>query len=316
MNSNIIGTKNFYDVSACLSERIRNIINNIPDNIKCCVQEIRLRIHKNIILNCPNGSYALSVDGELSEKETLFCITPTDIDETFKSICNYSLYSHQNQIRNGYITLRGGHRAGICGTAVISNGVIINIRDISSINIRIARQMYGCANDIIKLLDGNVGSTLIVGPPSSGKTTILRDISRQLSNISEGYFKKVCIVDERGEIGCSYKGIPQCDIGLCDLLDAYPKGEGILQAIRSLSPDIVVCDEVGSDDDVRSIEMSLNAGVKVIASIHAGSLEEFLNRPQAKRLLNTKAFKNIIILENRNTPGKIHDIYNAEDINV
>ena len=304
-NQNI---KNFFDASLCLTNNIRVIIDLLPNEIKSCAQEIRLRVNKSICIVCPNKSYFLAPDGSAAEFCTPLFVTPMDINNIFKSICNYSMYAHQEQIKNGYITFRGGHRAGICGTAIISNNEIVNLRDISSINIRIAREKKSSANEIIHKLGKNIGKTLIAGPPSSGKTTLLRDIARQLS-----YDNKVCVIDERGEIGCVYRGIPQCDIGLCDILNGYPKGKGILQAVRALSPDIIICDEIGSENDAISIEESLNSGVDIIASMHAANLNELMNRKQAQRLLNTGAFNKIVMLQDRSSPCKINNIYKVDE---
>ena len=243
-------------------------------------------------------------------------VTPKDLSDTFIKICDYSIYSFQSQIKNGFITFRGGHRAGFCGTAITDNQKITNIRNISSINIRIAKEVKGSADEIMKILGTNPSGTLLVGPPASGKTTLLRDISRRLSNGEISSIRKVTIVDERGEIGAVYQGIPQCDIGFCDIMDGYPKGIGILQAIRVLSPDIIVCDEVGSESEVNSIEESLNAGVGIISSIHSGSIDELLNRKQGKRLLNSGAFKRVILLDNKDIPGKIKDVYKVDELNV
>lgn len=312
----------FYDATLGLCAKIKSVIEKIPKEIKCEAQEIRLRVNKNILVNTYNQSFFLTHDGMVSTDTTLLFASPVDIDETFKNICDYSLYSYQNQIKNGYITFRGGHRAGICGTAIVQGDSIINIKNISSINIRIAKEVKNSADEILRVLDENLDGMLIVGPPSSGKTTLLRDLSRSLSKIvlkknnKKQKHIKVTIVDERGEIGAVHQGLPQCDIGLCDILDGYPKGIGILQAIRVLSPDVIICDEVGSESDVKSIEESLNAGVSVICSIHASSVQELLRKKQAKRLIETGAFNKIVFLENQNNPGKIKEVIEVGDLCV
>lgn len=304
----------FESAILCLSEKIRKSISLIPLEIKKKAQEIRIRINRNVLVICPDASYFLSYDGELSQKETLFFVTPIDIGETIKIICSYSIYSYQNQIKNGFITLRGGHRAGICGTAVINGNEITNIRDISSINIRIAKEVRDCSEQMIRKLGSDINHTIIAGPPSSGKTTFLRDISRKLSLGEYGIPKKISIIDERGEIAAVYRGIPQCDVGMCDVLNGYPKDIGIMQAIRVLSPDIIICDEIGTGAEVSLIAEGLNAGVGVIASIHAGNIEELSNKKQIQMLVKTKAFKKIILLNNNSKYTGNFDILNAVEI--
>ena len=297
-----------------LNEKFRSKAENINNEIRLAAQEIRLRVNKSPAIVCPNKTYFLAHDGTLSLKETPFFVVPTDIQETIKIICSYSIYSYQSQIKNGFITLRGGHRAGICGTAVINGGEITNIRDISSINIRIAKEIKGCSDKILKKITYNPKGTLIAGPPSSGKTTILRDLARNLSLVQNGPVKKIAIIDERGEIAAVYNGIPQVDIGLCDVLNGYPKGEGILQAVRVLSPNIVICDEMGNISEINAIEEGLNSGAEIIASVHCGDKKDLFNKPQIKRLLATKAFSNIILLSKISKCTGEFEFINAEDI--
>lgn len=313
MNSELT-ISGFESAILCLNDKIRRSISLIPLQIKEKAQEIRIRVNKNVLIVCPENSYFLSHDGNVSQKETLLFVEPMDISETIKAICSYSIYSYQNQIKNGFITLRGGHRAGICGTAVINGSEITNIRDISSINIRIAKEVKNCSKQIIRRLGSNISRTIIAGPPSSGKTTFLRDISRKLSIGEYGNPKKVSIIDERGEIAAVYRGVPQCDIGMCDVLNSYPKGIGIMQAIRALSPDIIICDEIGSGSEIPMIEEGLNSGVGIIASIHVGSIDELSNKKQIITLLKTHAFKKIILLNSKSKYTGNFEIINSEEI--
>ncbi|MDP4120041.1 MAG: ATPase, T2SS/T4P/T4SS family [Bacillota bacterium] len=304
-----------FDMAAnALCQNLSKVILKIHDEVKSITQEIRLRLNRPVAIITPTKTYYLLKNGCITNtvmKNEMLLASQRDIVDTFQNICNYSVYSRQNEIKNGYITLSGGHRAGICGTAVYSGNEITNIRDISSINIRISREVIGCANSLIHDLNGKFDGLLLCGPPASGKTTILRDMARQLS---ESHNKKVAVIDERGELAGTSGGVFQNDLGQSDILDNYKKGEGIMQAVRCLSPDIVICDEVGTKADIEAIEEGLNTGVSVIASIHASSFEELLRREQAKSLLKTGAFKKIIVLKCRENTGEIKEIINEEDI--
>lgn len=291
---------------------------NLPVEIKARAQEIRLRSGRPIVLSLPDGPLFMTSIGNpvYSVRADILCAEKSDIEEAFRIICDCSVHSHQREIQNGFITLRGGHRAGICGTAVTDGGFISNIRDISSINLRIARDIKGASNGVAGVVEtrGHVSGTLIFGPPGCGKTTVLRDLARKLSTGIRGRFYRVAVIDERGEIAATFKGQPQNDMGpCCDILDGYPKGEGIMQAVRCLSPDVVICDEIGGEEDEKAIEQSLNAGVAVIASAHAGSLSELMSRPQTAKLLSTGAFKNALCLAGREHPGVITGVYGEEN---
>lgn len=306
--------KGFDSAILCLNEKFRCILEKLEPATKQVIQEIRIRINKNLSVVCPDSIYFISHDGKISSKETLLYAVPSDIADIIKIICSYSVYSYQNQIKNGFITLKGGHRAGICGTAVTNGTEISNIRDISSINIRIAKEIKGCSEKILEKITFNPKGTLIAGPPSSGKTTILRDIARNLSDMKNGRTKKVSVIDERGEIAAVYRGIPQVDIGMCDVLSGYPKGIGILQAVRVLSPDIVICDEIGLVSEISAVEEGLNAGAEIIASVHSGDINNLLKRKQIKSLLSIGAFQNIILLNDKSKYTGDFEFLKVEDL--
>ena len=312
------GQKRFDDAASGVCESIGKHLRALPAEIKNRVQEIRLRVNRPVTVCCPEGIYFLRAGGGLACTVTADCQISgkSEMEETFRILCGNSVYSHDAEIRCGYVTLRGGHRAGICGTSVFQNGTASGLRDISSVNIRVAREVPGCADGILgRLKDSLDGGLLLAGPPSSGKTTILRDIARQLSSGICGNLCKVAIVDERGEIAGTYRGVPQNDVGICcDVLDCCPKSEGILTAVRTLSPQYIVCDEIGSGEEVQAVEQSLNAGVVVIASIHAAGAAELARRRQAVSLLQSGAFGTVAFLRGSGKPGEITQICRAGEL--
>lgn len=227
------------------------------------IAEIRLRAGRSAVLT--------DICGNMEVCSPPF--TGGEIADVFNEICGYSLYSHQSEIAEGYVTLQGGHRVGICGTAVYKDGKIDFIKDISGLNIRIAHEIPGCAEKLYKqVFSEGLTSLLIVGKPLSGKTTLLRDLARLLS-----VKYRVCIIDSRNEISACCRGTPGFDIGLnTDVLCGFGKAEGIMTALRTLSPEIIICDEIGDDGDV--FRQCSYCGVKITASAHSGSLEELHRR--------------------------------------
>lgn len=290
---------------------LRTILFQTPESVKEKAQEIRLRANLPIAIYTGRDTYFLKEQGKPTQRfdRTLPIVSSQEILESFHNCCSYSVYSHQNEIRQGFITMAGGHRVGVCGTAVYEKNIISGIRDISSLNVRIAREVPGAANELLAEIKGEASGVLIAGPPASGKTTILRDLARQLS--LQG--KKVVVIDERGELGGAFQGVCQNDLGLSDVLTGFSKGEGILQAVRCLSPEIIICDEAGSRQEIFAIEEGLNAGVGVITTIHAGSLDEVYRRAQGIQLLQSGAFHKIALLEGRAMPGAVRGIYKVGD---
>lgn len=272
--------------------------------LKDSIQEIRIKVNKPVIIN-------------LSSKEVILnsIVTLDDIKQILVRVSNYSLYAYEEEIKQGYITIKGGHRIGIAGECVLSQGEVRTIRNISSLNIRICREVKGCSNEVMKFITENnrVFNTLIVSPPKCGKTTILRDIARNISNgmpINSLMGKKVSIIDERSEIASCFNGIPQLDVGIrSDILDNCLKKDGMIMAIRSLSPDILICDEIGTDGDMEALNMAFNSGVNIIVSIHGYSIEDIYRRRIFKDLLENSILDRIIVLSNKNGPGTIENAY-------
>lgn len=300
-----------------LPPRLRGVLEKLPQSAKRSATEVRLRVDKPIMLVCPGQHWFVDQKSQMHNiPGGCFPVTPQEIADAILSICSYSVHSHQDEMRNGYISLRGGHRAGICGTAVLSDGRIQAIREVTSINLRIARDIRGAADEVMQhTFRQEMGGVLIGGPPSSGKTTILRDLARQLASGTTGRYLKVAVVDERGELGAVYEGVPQNDLGPgCDILSGYPKGEGILTAIRTLSPQVIICDEIGGQEDVTGMLDGLRCGVRVVASAHAESLAELLEKKQITRLLLEGAFSTILMLGDADHPGQVREIIRREEL--
>lgn len=265
------------------------------------IEEIRLRIHKPVELVFQQRTKTVQKDGKVylfSEKEAA---------QVMGRLSSHSLYSLEEELKRGYITVKGGHRVGICGQAITASGVVQHIHHISSFNIRIARQHVHCAESLINYLvdDGRCVNTLIIGRPQSGKTTLLRELARQFSNGDSSSHRrafKVGIVDERSEIAGCFHGIPQNDVGTrTDVLDACPKAEGMMMMIRSMSPEILIVDELGRKEDMEAIFEAINAGVQIIATIHGQDLEQIIKRPWIQPLLKAHVFDRFVELDRSGT---------------
>lgn len=293
------------------------LLHRVPTEVKAETQEIRFRVNRPVTLCTGNRTWFLTGSGALLPQVSAQCpiVNAGEMQELFRSLCAYSIYSREEEIREGYLTLRGGHRAGICGTAAVRGGEIVSLREITSICVRIARETPGAADEFFCRLGRLDTGLLIAGPPSSGKTTVLRDLARQLAGGSRDGYRKVAVVDERGELGSAVQGGLQNDLGVsCDLLNGYPKAQGILQAVRVLSPEYIICDELGGNDDAQAVEAGMFSGAVMIATVHAGSREELLQRPVCRRMLETGAFGYVALLTGRRQPGKIAGIYKVGDL--
>jgi len=215
-----------------------------------------------------------------------------DIEQCFLELCRHSVHSYAREIAEGYITLGGGHRVGFCGTAVMQDGKLSTLRDISSIDLRLAHEVKGCGEELYAAVFAERPQSLLLGGrPMSGKTTVLRDLSRLL-----GAHYRIALIDSRSELAAVHNGTPSLDVGLnTDVLDGYPRYEGMMTALRTLNPEIIICDEIGGD--FAAVERCISCGVKLIATVHAGSLEELIRRPETARLL--PLFDSVAVLSDR-----------------
>lgn len=294
------------DILKFFPRGIANEINKEISKIEELVQEIRIRVGSQIIV-------------KTNKKDDIiinYFVTQEEILEIMQIICNNSIYSYQNEIANGYITIKGGHRVGVTGDVVLENNKVINIKYISSLNFRIAKQILDCSNNILKyvinLEENTVFHTLIVSPPGAGKTTILKDLVRKISDgIPEIGFKgiDVSLIDERGEISAMYNGVPQNKIGIrTDVLENVSKPIGIKMAVRSMAPKVIVADEIGNYNDIEAINYAVCSGVKGIFTAHSLSYETMMLNKELNKLINMKIIERIIFLDSK-TKGKIKNVY-------
>lgn len=261
--------------------------------IKQQLEEIRLRVNRPIILKFRNYDVILNYE-----------VYTEDILKILERMCENSIYAYKNQICQGFLTIKGGHRIGITGTVVIEDNKIINVKYISSLNIRIAREVLNCSSKIIsQILDSEnqtIYNSILVSPPGKGKTTMLRDVVRKISNgVSELNFSglTVGLVDERGEIAASYKGVPQNDVGVrTDIIGNVDKSKGIEMLIRSMAPKVIACDEIGSVEDANAIKRAMYSGVKGIFTMHGNSMEDIKYNEQIHSLIENKQIEKVIFI--------------------
>ena len=275
-------------------------------NCNNSITEIRIRSKNKIIVICSKNEFVLDL-----------VASPKIILDILLNVSKMSIYAIQTDLNNGFVVIRGGHRIGVCGEVVYENGKIKNIKNICSLNIRVAHQIFGCADTVMPqiIVNGIFQNTLIVSPPGCGKTTLLRDIIRQISNGIKTLGingKNVSLIDERGEIASCYEGVPTLDIGIrTDVMSNIDKSTGMSMVIRSMAPDIIATDEIGSSDDVLAIKAAILSGVKVIFTMHGDSLKSILENPNIKELLDMNIFSKIILLSSGKIPGIVEKIYDG-----
>ncbi len=289
-------------------EKVRALLKCLPLPLLGMVEEIRVREGRPLEINYSGKYHFLRRNGTLTLRpDEAYRPDREDSHRLLDLISNHSLYTMEEELRKGFITIPGGHRIGLAGRTVLSGGGVEHLRDITGFNVRIAREVHGVADGVLPyLLDKGrqrIMHTLILSPPQHGKTTLLRDLARQISVGEQGKREgnrlglKVGIVDERSEIAGSRRGIPAFDVGpRTDILDGCPKAEGMMMMIRSLSPDVLIADEIGRLEDADAVIEALHAGISVIASAHGKEVVELARRPGLGSLLEQKMFERYVIL--------------------
>ena len=297
-------------------EPVGGLLATLPPRCLAALEEVRLRVGRPLFVHFGGEEGMVSRSGGLcTDRRSAYHTTLEDCRTALQRFTSSSLYAREDELRNGYLTLPGGHRVGLVGRAVLDGGRLRTLRDIAGLNLRLAREVRGAADGVLPhLLDGRGGiaSTLVLSPPQAGKTTLLRDLCRQISEGRPGLGlagRKVVVVDERSELAGCCNGLPECDVGpRTDVLDACPKAEGISLVLRAMSPEVIVTDELGRPEDVAAVREAVRCGVAILASAHAADLEEAERRPALAPLLTEGCFARAVVLSRRRGPGTVEGV--------
>ncbi len=293
-----------------LPKYIQDIITSFGCNILTNITEIRIRQNKPLIIYIKNNLCFVSIDGKLvsNYSQNCICIDDEQFENITDRLCNNSYHTNMNSMIDGYITTKSGCRIGISSTAVYRKDEITSVKEITSINIRISHEILNCSRSLLNAIYiDRTPSIIVAGKGASGKTTLLRDMARLLSSGYNSSYKKISIVDERNEIASNF------DVGVnTDVLVGYPKAKGIENAIRTLSPDIVICDEIGNKEELEAIKFGFSSGVKFIVSVHMGDESQIYDNRIIQGLINSNEFNYLVILKNFTDDFEIINISEAE----
>lgn len=305
------------EILPVLPNKVRELITELPGEILEQLEEIRLRQGKPLLAGLNREDVMVTELGQLSTvAEFSYIVTDKDLMRAVQLISGSSVYAFEEEIKNGFITIKGGHRVGISGKVIVDRGRVKTIKHITSLNIRIAREINGAADRVMPYLINPVTKrfhhTLIISPPRCGKTTLIRDIIRQVSNgipALDFRGRTVGVVDERSEIAGCYNGVPQKDVGFrTDVLDACPKAEGMMIMIRAMGPQVIATDEIGREEDAAALEEALNAGITVLTTAHGKDREEIAQRPVLRYIMEQGVFERLVILGRSKGVGTVEDI--------
>lgn len=304
------------EITGYLASAIRRPIERLGDDLWSRAEEVRLRRGRPLSLVTDGGDVWLSPQGlPTADPAAAHVVTEDDTRKTLSLVSQGSVYALEEEFRQGFVTLPGGHRVGLTGRALLEAGRLRTITSVAGLNFRLSREVRGVARPLVGRVvppGGRPSSTLILSPPGCGKTTILRDLVRLLSNgVPEAGQRglRVGLVDERSEVAACYEGVPQRDVGLrTDVLDACPKAEGVFVLLRGMSPEVIAVDEIGRPEDVRALHEAAGAGAAVVATAHGSSVEELAVRPMLGEIVRSGLFRVFVVLSRRRGPGTIESV--------
>ena len=282
----------FDEAAGCLPRELRLAAQSLPEEIRSSCEELRLRAGRYISWSDPFGEHPILISGQPLP------VSEDDLRMMVELATRSSFHSALERLRSGFVTLKGGHRLGLCGTVTTEGGMVRNFLHLSSVNLRIAREKPGVGEGLLPQLmeERRLASTLILSPTGNGKTTLLRDLVRQLSDGPQAL--RVGLVDERGEVASLYHGVPQMNVGVrTDVVDGCPKSTGLLFLLRGMNPNVLAVDEITAPEDVEALTMAANCGVSLLATAHGGSREDLERRPLYRRLLEQGIFRYLLRIE-------------------
>ena len=295
----------FDQVASLLPFGIRQLALALPKAERVVAEEVRLRAGRPVSVTLPDGEAVLPGSP---------VVTADDLRTALEIATQASAHTALERVRHGFVTVRGGHRMGMCGTAVIKDGAIHNLKQLSSLNIRIARQIPGIGTELLRRLrtEGEpIASVLVLGPPGAGKTTLLRDLIRGLSSGVGGPPVRVGVADERGELAAMYHGVPQLDLGPhTDVMDSCGKAEGLMMLLRGMNPQVLAMDEITAPADIDALEMAAGCGTALLATAHGRGLEDLRRRPLYAQLMERRIFDKVLLVDRQ---GGVR-CYRLEDI--
>lgn len=308
------------DLARWFGDQLRDVLERVDVTVLRRIEEIRIRVGKPLLLLGTGEEYFISAQGLVVSPEKAYQVSREELLQTLERMTQSSIYAAEEEMKQGFLTLPGGHRVGITGEALIKNGEIQTLKHVSALNVRIAREIQGKALEILPMLlksDGTLYHTLILSPPRAGKTSLLRDLIRNLSDgnsVLKLRGQTVGVVDERGELAGMWQGIPAFNLGLrTDVIDRCPKRVGISMLVRAMSPSVVAVDELGHPQDVEAVMDAVRTGVSVLSTAHAAQLEEAIGRPSLKGLFENQVFERIVLLGRRHGPGTIESIFDLRN---
>ena len=280
----------FHEAAMVLPPEIRERVYCFTELERQEIEEFRLRVGRPVSCVFP--------DGERSP-EPARSVQPRDLERVLEIASEASFHTVADKVKNGFVTIRGGHRIGLCGTAVVKAGEIVNLRQLSSVCVRIAKEVPGAAKPLLPQItpEGVLENTLILAPPGTGKTTLLRDLIRMLSDGDGVPPQRVGVADERGEIAAMYNGVPQMDVGeRTDVVDGCPKSAGLLMLLRGMRPHVLAADEITAPEDIHALEQAAGCGTQLLATAHGYSVEDLKRRPLYRKLMEERLFRFVVCI--------------------